>query len=262
MREKQKVEKMKREKRTVSQGVRRKKRTRTISKSPEKEKQASQKKEKEKQLKKSEQAKQALWMKIAQGVWNVLFYLVTIGLILSAVLFGFNDNQEKNIFGYQVFNVRTNSMVPRDPAKQKGGFQAGDVIIIRKVREDEVKPGDIVTFHPNPKSSTYLTHRVVKVVEELNGRQGPFMITQGDANKSADSPTPVKQVVGKKVFTIPKLGYLLSFVRTHLVVSLVFLCSLFGSVILVRLYLFQGNERTKESGQKNKKRFKRKETSY
>lgn len=197
--------------------------------------------------------------KVVSGIFNLLFYVVTIGLILSAVLFAFNDNQEKNILGYQVFNVRTNSMVPRDPAKQKGGFRAGDMIIIRNVKGDQLKEGDIVTFHPNAKSNTYLTHRLVRIEDQINGMEGPFMITQGDANQTEDSPTPVSQVVGKKVLAIPKLGYIIAFIRTHYIVSLVFVCSVFGSIVLIRLYLFQPSEPVKK---KKSKVIKKQQKSY
>lgn len=187
--------------------------------------------------------------KVVSGIFNLLFYVVTIGLIVSALMFAFNGDEEKNIMGMQVFNVRTNSMVPRDPSKQKGGFRAGDVIVIKRIPGSAVKEGDIVTFHPNAKSQTYLTHRVVKVVDELNGEKGPFMITQGDANLTEDSPTPVNQVVGKKVLAIPKLGLLFQFVREHIIVTIVFLLSLFGSIILLKIYL---NNPDKTSTRKTK----------
>lgn len=192
--------------------------------------------------------------KIVSFLFNLLFYVITIGLILSAILFAFNGNEEKHILGYQVFNVKTNSMVPRDPAKQKGGFKAGDVIIIKKVPDSAIKEGDIVTFHPNKKSPTYLTHRVVKIVDELNGLEGPFMITQGDANLTEDSPTPLNQVVGKKVVSIPKLGVLLQFIREHFVVTIVFVLSLFGSILLLKIYLGNPAENEKKKNKTRKKK--------
>lgn len=205
------------------------------------------------------QTELATWRKVMNFLFNLLFYAVTIGLILSAVLFAFNDKEDKSIFGYQVFNVRTNSMVPRDTAKQKGGFRAGDVIIIKKIRGSEVVKGDIVTFHPNKNSATYLTHRVVKVVEELNGLPGPYMITQGDANLTEDAPTPVNQVVGKKILSIPKLGLLLQFIREHVVVTIVFLISLFGSILLLKTYLGYPEKKTERTsaGKTSKKSIKR-----
>lgn len=199
--------------------------------------------------------------KIVSFLFNLLFYVITIGLILSAVLFAFNDNEEKNIMGYQVFNVKTNSMVPRDPKKKKDGFKAGDVIVIQRIKGSEVKKGDVVTFHPSKDSKTYLTHRVVKVVDEINGMDGPFMITQGDANLTEDAPTPVDQVVGKKVFAIPNLGLMLQFVREHIIVTAVFILSIFGSIILLKVYLSPNNAAKEASNHKSKSKHNRKSKS-
>lgn len=214
-------------------------------------KKSSQKRQKQNQ---KIEVKESKGKKIVSAFFNLLFYVVTIGLIVSALLFAFNGNEEKNIMGLQVFNVKTNSMVPRDPEKQKGGFRAGDVIVIKRIPGSEVKEGDIVTFHPNVKSSTYLTHRVVKIVDELNGEKGPYMITQGDANLTEDSPTPVNQVVGKKVAVIPKIGTLFQFVREHIIVTIVFILSLFGSIILLKVYLGNAEESTASSSRKTSKR--------
>lgn len=67
----------------------------------------------------------------------------------------------------------------------------------------------VVTFRDpvNPEKTT--THRIVG--EKKNGN----FITQGDANNAPDRESVAKErVVGKVIFTIPYLGYVLVFTRT------------------------------------------------
>jgi signal peptidase len=81
-------------------------------------------------------------------------------------------------------------------------FDAGDVVIVRKVTADSVKLGDIVQFRGE---EITVIHRVVDILETEDSK---FFITQGDANSSPDiAPVDPHQVVGKVVFTIPKIGW-------------------------------------------------------
>ena len=63
------------------------------------------------------------------------------------------------------------------------------------------------TFH---NEDTVVTHRVVKKEE------GTF-ITKGDANKNAD-PIPVakSQIIGRVVFCLPYLGYIIYFLKARI----------------------------------------------
>jgi len=68
---------------------------------------------------------------------------------------------------------------------------------------DVINEGDIIQFR---KEKITVMHRVVEVEETEAGK---FFITKGDANKDPDSdPVIPENVVGKAVFTIPKLGWL------------------------------------------------------
>lgn len=170
--------------------------------------------------------------------FSLLFYLIIVSVLFSTFIFSMSKSNDKTIFGYRIFGVLTNSMVKPKNSSLKGGFYAGDVIVVKKIDGETAKKGDIITFRPSLKSEAFLTHRVKKKLNQLNDIQATYYITQGDANKSEDMPIQAKQVIGKKVFSIPKLGGILNFIKENSVISIVFFSSLIGFFIVLRYYLF------------------------
>jgi len=82
-------------------------------------------------------------------------------------------------------------------------LEVGDVVIVAKVSADTVKPGDIIQFREAEGVTT--VHRVVEI-QEIEGKK--VFITQGDANREPDAnPVLPANVVGKAVFSIPKVGW-------------------------------------------------------
>lgn len=169
-------------------------------------------------------------------VYNLLFYLLTIGILLSSVLFALSSKSDASIMGYRFYTVLTNSMVPQEDSPS-GGFYAGDLVLVQMVDSEAVKEGDIVTFSVGD-GTRYLTHRVVERLDELNGEEGDYLITKGDANKSSDPPIEADRVLGKVITAIPKVGSLLEFVRENLVLCLLFILSTFGFILVLKAYLF------------------------
>jgi len=100
----------------------------------------------------------------------------------------------------------------------QGGFERGDLLIIQGVNSvSEIAIGDVLIIDRGP-DVTPLTHRVVETWEE-NGEVR--LRTKGDANSqsydyfyetgrrvSGDYPISPKQIIGKVVFVIPKIGYI------------------------------------------------------
>lgn len=170
-------------------------------------------------------------------LFTVLFYTFILFIVSASILFATSKNTDKSVLGYRFFGVLTDSMMPRNPKVQKGGFHSGDIIVIKNMAGDQAEVGDIITFRPNIKSQTFLTHRVKRKLDHLGEVKGTYYITQGDANLAEDVPISEKQVVGKKVFVIPKVGSLLSFVSRNLAVSIIFVISIFGFMTVVRYYI-------------------------
>ncbi|MBO4412702.1 MAG: signal peptidase I [Clostridia bacterium] len=76
------------------------------------------------------------------------------------------------IIGFRPVIVVGGSMEPT--------FKRGDVILIKKIPQEQIKVGDILTYQLS-KNDKYCTHRIIEIDENGNFK------TQGDAN---DSPDP------------------------------------------------------------------------
>lgn len=93
------------------------------------------------------------------------------------------------------------------------GIDAGAVVFVSEVSPETVDASDVITYR-RPSSSTLVTHRVVEVVESGDQRQ---FRTKGDANEEPD-PRLVSagQVIGRVAFSVPLVGYAVSFAGTDL----------------------------------------------
>ena len=104
------------------------------------------------------------------------------------------------LLGFEVYTVLSGSMEP--------AYHVGSVIWVDKCDVDEVEVGDAITFVLN-EDLVVATHRVIAIDEEA----GEFT-TQGDANDAPDAaPVLFENLIGKPVFTVPHLGYLVSYIQ-------------------------------------------------
>ena len=87
-------------------------------------------------------------------------------------------------------------------------MQPGDMVVVRTMPPEDVRVGDVITFHdPAGTENVIVTHRVIGIEEE----DGIINIhTKGDANGDADPFTVTSDdVIGEMVFVLPYLGYAL-----------------------------------------------------
>jgi signal peptidase len=173
-------------------------------------------------------------------IWNLVFYGMTVGIIVMALMFSFSSKSTASIFGYRFYTVLTNSMVPQKEGP-KDGFYAGDIVIVKLMDSEKVKKNDIVTFSVGD-GTRYLTHRVMEKRTELNGEEGEFIVTKGDANESNDPPVSADRILGKVIVAIPKAGSILDFVRQEFWACLVFILSIYGFFLVLKSYLFSPEE--------------------
>ena len=134
-------------------------------------------------------------MEKLKKIWDIAsVVLVTLVVIIAILLAG------ARVAGLQVFNVISGSMRPT--------YREGDLIYVKTVDPESIKPGDAITFVLN-EQLTVATHRVVSV----DGENALFY-TKGDANKTPDdNPVHFKNLIGKPVFKVPLLGYVSDFVQ-------------------------------------------------
>ena len=98
------------------------------------------------------------------------------------------------LFGYQIYNVLTQSMEPAMPV--------GSAIYVKRCDPQALRQGEIITCRLSEATGLVETHRVVE-----NDTQAKQLITKGDANALPDvDPVSCERVVGKVVICIPVLG--------------------------------------------------------
>lgn len=120
--------------------------------------------------------------------------LIVLVIITGAVLVG-------KLLGIKLYAVLTPSMSP--------ALETGYVVIVSPTEFEELEEGHIITYYRNKDLET-ATHRIVAINHERRS-----FITKGDNNEVSDGkPIFYDNVVGKVVFSIPLLGYILMFFST------------------------------------------------
>ncbi len=168
-------------------------------------------------------------MAVAKKVWNtftgILVALVVAFAILLVVV---------RVAGIQVYTVVSGSMEP--------AYHVGSIIYVKSIDASDVKEGDVITF--NLKGSVPATHRVVRI--DTENRK---FYTKGDNNECEDkSPVNFSDVIGTPVFTIPYIGYAVSFIQSR--VGIYTVIGVAALIILISILpgLFDGKEKDKHSG--------------
>lgn len=119
-------------------------------------------------------------------------------MLVSMALYVFTSNYQ--IFGgYRSFLIQSGSMEP--------AIMTGDIIVSKS--QNNYVINDVVAFNTE---NRVVTHRLISK-EEKGGKEE--FSTKGDANRSQDFDTiGQSQIIGKVVFVIPKLGYLVAFSKS------------------------------------------------
>ena len=137
--------------------------------------------------------------------YALFIWLLLIGGTLLLYVADIKIRAAKGDYTAPVFNayvVLSGSMLPEIKIK--------DIVVTKKVSEDDLEIGDIVTFvSPDDRyGGISITHRIIdKYYDESIGSY--TYRTKGDANNVADkSLVPSENILGRVILKIPKLGYL------------------------------------------------------
>lgn len=132
-------------------------------------------------------------------IWNVITsILVALVVLVAVALVGVR------LIGWQVFTVLSGSMEPT--------YHTGSVIYVKTVDPFTIEEGQVITFMMD--ENTVATHRVVGIVPDEDDPTVIRFRTKGDANNAEDGTlVHYKNVIGTPVFTIPGLGYLVSYIQ-------------------------------------------------
>lgn len=139
---------------------------------------------------------------------SLIFFTIVAMIVLMAVA---------PFFNYETFVVVSGSMEPE--------IKVGSIILIKHIDKDkvydEIKVNDDISIRINP--NTVLTHRVIKLDKEKDE-----IVTRGIANVVNDEPINSSMVIGKVIFTVPFIGYLLAIFKSPII--------LFIMVIVIILF--------------------------
>ena len=118
---------------------------------------------------------------------NILFYSL-VGLLVFVILC------QVGLLPFRFVYLFSGSMRP--------AYQPGDLAVVYEPKELVVNPGDVILFNAAIGSTI---HRVVSIENGL-------ITTKGDANIQNDKEK-IRHAEGKVLFMIPKLGYVIDFIK-------------------------------------------------
>lgn len=132
-------------------------------------------------------------------VWNVVYTILVIFviLLLFVVLLQRFSNNNLSLGGFRIFNIVSESMVPK--------YQIGDILVSKTIDEKDIKVGDDIVYLGEKSSfaGKIVTHQVINIEEE----NGELKIhTKGIANEEEDPVITANQVKGKIVYKIRSLS--------------------------------------------------------
>ena len=104
-----------------------------------------------------------IWLIVILAVCMMIFTIVSVNTF---------DRNDRSLFGYKAFIVRTDSMSKTD-------FSAGDLILLKEVDPSTLKEGDIIAYiSQNPANyGETVTHKIRRLTTDANG--DPGFITYG-----------------------------------------------------------------------------------
>lgn len=129
-----------------------------------------------------------------------ILILFVISAVIGVSLYTFNTKKVTGDpmpmpFGYGVSIVASGSMEPE--------LSVNDLVVIKAA--DTVAVGDIVVYETS--TGSLVIHKVISL-------DGDTVTTQGTANNTPDSPVELSAVKGKLLFSIPRLGAVITALKT------------------------------------------------
>jgi len=140
-------------------------------------------------------------------VSDALFYLTIMTIMVVILNFGAKDGAPKIFMGYSYFTVLTQSMQDEIPA--------GSFILVKKTEPQKLQTGDNITFMRD--ANTTVTHKIINVYENYNDSGLTGFQTKGTNNEDPDKEIVYEgNIVGKVVFSVPKAGAMISYLRSNI----------------------------------------------
>ena len=192
--------------------------------------------------------------KILEIIKSVLTWVVVlislIMMIFTLISVKTLDQNNRSLFGLKFFIVQSDSMAATD-------FDAGDIVISKKVDIRSLKEGDIITFiSQNPENfGETVTHKIRKVTSDKNSDVA--FVTYGTTTNTDDSELATV-VIGKYIGHIPNLGKFFVFLKTTpgyvicILIPFLLLISAQGIKCIQLFRIYKNEQMEKIEAEKNK----------
>ncbi len=160
-------------------------------------------------------------MNIVRAVFTWALVILSIGIMIFTIVSTNFGKTGRDILGYQGFIVLTDSMsqVKDDPG-HKGYFNAGDLVIVKKVDPKTLDRGDIIAFISQNSESDFgapfgstVTHMIRDITRTPDGELA-FVTYGTTTNEDDDTLVPASFVLGAYQFRVPYAGTFLNFLKT------------------------------------------------
>lgn len=176
------------------------------------------------------------WLIVVLAVGMMIFTIVSVTTF---------DRNDRALFGYKMYIVRSDSMSATD-------FSAGDLILVKEVDPATLQAGDIVAF-TSQNSANFgetVTHKIRSLTTDDKGQ--PAFVTYGTTTGTDDETVVTySYVLGKYQKTIPGVGKFFQFLKTtpgYIICIFLpfFLLIVFEGANCVRLFKQYKGEQQKE----------------
>lgn len=176
--------------------------------------------------------------KILKRIMEIIAIILIYNIIL--IIVSSINGKNFNILGYKAYVINTNSMEPT--------IKVGDIVIIKKVKSENLNEGDVITFS---NQGEVITHRITQI--ETIGADTRY-ITKGDNNNTEDT-TKIKyeDILGEEIAIISYLGKIIKILDNRIILLIIILIILILAFFKIQKKEKLENRREKKKIEENKK---------
>ncbi len=146
------------------------------------------------------------WLLVVAAVAMMIFTIISVNTF---------DRNDRDLFGFKAYIVRSDSMSTVDGDASKGYFDAGDLILVKEVDPATLKEGDIISYTSTNTENfgETVTHMIRSLTTDAEGNPG--FITYGTSTNTDDANVVTYEyVLGKYESRIPGVGKFFTFLKT------------------------------------------------
>ncbi len=153
---------------------------------------------------------------IIKNVFTWLLVLAAVAMMIFTVIsVNTFDRNDRDLFGFKAYIVRSDSMSSVEGDRSKGYFDAGDLILVHEVDPETLEEGDIISYISTNTENfgETVTHMIKSKTTDAEGNPG--FVTYGTATGTEDANVVTySYVLGKYEAKLPGVGRFFTFLKT------------------------------------------------